>query len=267
MKQRDFRTSIIITSYNHRGYLIEAIEGVLNQTVAPHEILVADDASSDGSRELIRSYEKKYPGLVKGVFQENNVGIPKNRNAALRVVTGNYVSILDGDDLFLPYKLERQFHALREHPDASVVYSNFNIVDIHRKPLAVRWSRPQPEGNIFPEVAKIKTGMLRTLVADYQAVKRVGFMDERFPKWDGLWLSIKLAATCRFAYVNKVLLEKRNHPTSDSKSNTSREHLHDLIGIYGELSPLLSTHANTQERQQIDTAWQQLISRLTPSEK
>ncbi len=262
MKERDFRASIIITSYNHRGYLIEAIESVLSQTLAPHEILVADDGSSDGSRELIRSYESKYPGLVKGVFQEKNVGIPKNRNAALCVVTGNYVGILDGDDLFLSHKLERQYQALTEHPDASVVYSNFGIVNSDRRPMAVKWGEPQPEGDVFPEVAKVKTGLLRTLVADYQAVKQAGFMDERFPKYDGLWLSIKLAASCRFAYVNDVLLEKREHQTSDSRSNTREENLHDLTGIYRELSPLLSARVGAQERQQIDAVWQQWFSRF-----
>ena len=110
--------------------------------------------------------------------------------------------------------------------------------------------------------ARVKTGLLRTLVADYQAVKQAGFMDERFPKYDGLWLSIKLAVTCRFAYVDDVLLEKREHQSSDSRSNTQEENLHDLMGIHRELLPLLDGRVSPQERQQIELVWQQWFARF-----
>ena len=81
------------------------------QTLPAYEIIVADDASTDGSQDTIRDYMRRYPDLVRGIFQPENVGIPKNRNTALRTVTGNYVGILDGDDTFVPHKLERQVEA------------------------------------------------------------------------------------------------------------------------------------------------------------
>jgi len=80
------RVSLIITSYNQQGYLSEAIESAIDQTVAAFEIIVADDHSTmDGSIEAIREYEAQSPGLVRGLFQEKNVGIPKNRNSALQM--------------------------------------------------------------------------------------------------------------------------------------------------------------------------------------
>ena len=128
MKADDYRISIIITSYNKRDYLVEALDSVVGQTLPPHEIIVADDASTDGSQDTIRDYMHRYPDLVRGIFQPENVGIPKNRNAALRTVTGNYVGILDGDDTFVPHKLERQVEAMRKLPGARAVYSNFRRV-------------------------------------------------------------------------------------------------------------------------------------------
>ena len=81
------QVSLIITSYNQQEYLREAIESAIDQTVAAFEIIVADDHSTkDGSIETIREYAARYPGLVRGLFQEKNVGIPKNRNSALRMV-------------------------------------------------------------------------------------------------------------------------------------------------------------------------------------
>jgi glycosyltransferase involved in cell wall biosynthesis len=92
--------SLIITSYNQQEYLREAIESAIDQTVAAFEIIVADDHSTkDGSIETIREYAARYPGLVRGLFQEENVGIPKNRNSALRMVKGDHVAILDGDPM------------------------------------------------------------------------------------------------------------------------------------------------------------------------
>src|SRR5438270_12283986 len=96
------RVSVIITSYNEQEYLREAIESAIDQTVAAFEIIVADDRSTkDGSVETIREYAAKYPGWVRGLLQEDNAGIPTNRNSALRMVTGAYVATLDGDDRLL----------------------------------------------------------------------------------------------------------------------------------------------------------------------
>src|SRR5438094_8749935 len=93
------QVSVIITSYNQQEYLREAIESAVDQTVAAFEIIVADDHSTkDGSIETIREYAARYRGLVRGIFQERNVGIPKTRNSALLMVRGDYVTILDGDE-------------------------------------------------------------------------------------------------------------------------------------------------------------------------
>src|SRR3954469_3080161 len=139
MNPRDLCISVIITSYNQKNYLIEAIESVINQTVKPHEIIIVDDHSTDDkSIEIIREYVARYPTLVKAIFQEKNVGIPKNRNTALHKVTGNYVAILDGDDRFLPDKVETELAALRQHPAVQCIYSNVRYIDAGGQVMGVR---------------------------------------------------------------------------------------------------------------------------------
>ncbi|MGH8497201.1 MAG: glycosyltransferase family 2 protein [Methylococcales bacterium] len=257
-----FRVSIIISSYNQRAYLSEALESVMGQTLRPYEIIIADDASSDGSQVMIRAYSEKYPDWVKYGFQPSNSGIPKNRNAALRRVRGNYVGILDGDDLFVTDKLEKQFEALCRVPNAEVVYSNFHRVQQDGKTLLnKRYASPQPEGNILAEVARFNTGILRTLVADYRAVQAAGFMEERYPKFDGLWLAIKLAACCRFAYVHEPLVLKREHSTSDSRANSAQDLLHDLSGIHEAMKPYCSALDATVIKD-LDEYWKTLLASL-----
>src|SRR6266480_4642440 len=111
------QVSVVITSYNQQDYLREAIESAIDQTVGAFEIIVADDHSTkDGSVETIRQYVAKYPGLVRGLFQERNVGIPRNRNSALRRIKGDYIAILDGDDRLLPGFIERHGATLAANP-------------------------------------------------------------------------------------------------------------------------------------------------------
>jgi len=263
MQPDDYRISIIITSYNKRDYLVEALDSVVGQTLPPHEIIVADDASTDGSQDTIRDYMHRYPDLVRGIFQPENVGIPKNRNAALRTVTGNYVGILDGDDTFVPHKLERQVEAMRKLPGARAVYSNFRRVTADGKTeVELRYTEPQPQGDILANVAMLNFGLLRTLIADYDAVRAAGFMNERYTKADGLLLSIQLAGTCKFAYVHEPLVNKRQHPGSDSVSNTPLDSLHDNFGIFYTIQPLLAA-LDPKTAAAVNKRWKKrLIKRL-----
>lgn len=264
MTARDPKISIVITSYNQRALLVEAIDSVLGQTLAPHEIIVSDDASSDGSPDTIRDYERRFPGLVKGVYRATNGGVPRNRNSGLRAVTGDYVGILDGDDCFLPHKLAAQVAALRADPDVTVVYGNFRVVDAQRRrQLRLKWSAPQPSGHVFWDVAACKTGLLRTLIADYGAVRDAGFMDERNSHYDGMWLTIKLAARCRIAYVDDVLLDKRDHAGGRTKTSRRHEFGEDLMLTYRELLPLLPRHATSEEQARILASWSRVLAQHT----
>jgi glycosyltransferase involved in cell wall biosynthesis len=261
----DFRVSVIITSFNHKKYLIEALESVINQTLKPYEIIVADDSSTDGSVELIQDYINSYDGWIKGVFQEKNVGIPKNRNAALHQVKGNYVAILDGDDRFFPQKLQRELEALQKYPAASCVYSNLLFIDSNGQSLYIRDQEEQPSGDIFAYVAQGTFGLLRSMVIDYNLLQEVGFLDERFPKYDGFDLTVHLAKRSQFAYVQEPLVEKREYPSSDSKSLKAKEHLHDLEGIYKKMLPYLENLPVIQKKS-ITEQWVHRLSQLQISD-
>jgi glycosyltransferase involved in cell wall biosynthesis len=258
MNKGPFRISVIITSYNQKNYLREAVESVINQTVRPHEIIIADDCSCDGSISMIHEYMERFPGWIRGVFQKENAGIPRNRNAALKMITGSHVSILDGDDLFRPAKIEREVKMIAQDPGIRCVYSNVQIVDFSGQPLEIRDKENQPSGNIFVPVAEGKFGLLRSMLIDYSLLKEVGFMDERFPKYDGFDLTVRLAKNCRFAYIPEPLVDYRVHPESDSRGLTMQEHLQDLEGIRKEIVAS-SKDLSSIERQNIIDAWDLLL--------
>jgi len=258
MERNDFRFSVVITSYNQKDYLIETIESVINQTVKPYEIIIADDHSTDGSVELIREYIARHPGWIKGIFQKQNVHIPRNRNAGLQQVTGNYVSILDGDDRFLPHKIAREIEALQQHAQARCVYSDVSFIDAEGQSMGTRDEEEQPSGDVFVYVARGEFGLLRSMLIDYNLLQKVGFLDARFPKYDGFELTVRLAKRGQFIYLPEPLVEYRVHPASDSRGLKTRDRLHDLEGIYRKMLPLLSDVPES-ERKEIMTTWSRLL--------
>ena len=110
--------SVIIVTYNHKHFLHETIESVICQDYEPIEIIITDDGSTDGSVEIIKEYEKKYPQKIKAIFSKINTGIPGNVNRGLEQATGEFIAWLGGDDIMLPSKLKKQVKILHSNPKA-----------------------------------------------------------------------------------------------------------------------------------------------------
>ena len=113
--------SILTPCYNARPYLRATYESLCAQTVADWEWIVADDGSSDGGPELVQELAEADPRVV--LLRCPRAGRPApGRNAALREARGEFIALLDADDLFEPAKLERQLATLRAHPDAGTYH-------------------------------------------------------------------------------------------------------------------------------------------------
>lgn len=118
MELRKGLISVIMSNYNTpEEYLREAIESVLNQTYSDFEFIIVDDCSTDNSLETICSYKDPRISVIKN---EINMGITKSLNRALAVSTGEYVARMDGDDICLPERFQKQIYYLKKHPDTIV---------------------------------------------------------------------------------------------------------------------------------------------------
>ena len=120
------KVSVMIITYNQCHLIAETIESVLSQDYKNLEVVVADDASTDGTRDVILDFQRRYPDTVIPVLNERNIGITGNSNAAFFACTGDLVAILGGDDLFLPGKIAAQ---VAQFEDSNVVLS-YHPVDI-----------------------------------------------------------------------------------------------------------------------------------------
>jgi len=118
--------SVVIKSYNHVQFVAEAIESILNQSFQDFEIIITDDASTDGTPEIIKKYKDD---RIKSIFHSKNQGISMAMNATVSRATGRYIAILNSDDYALPHRLEKQVEFLNSHPDYSLVFGLPLIVD------------------------------------------------------------------------------------------------------------------------------------------
>lgn len=108
--------TVVVTTFNQEKYLPQAIDSILMQKVSfSFEIIIADDGSTDGTREIINTYARQY-AFVKPHFQKKNVGISQNWYTALSKASGKYVTTLEGDDYWIsPRKMQIQVDFLEEN--------------------------------------------------------------------------------------------------------------------------------------------------------
>lgn len=239
----DNRITVFITSYNQKGFLVEAIESVLSQTLQPFEIIIADDCSIDGSQEVIARYTHKYPRLIRPFYHKQNMGIPRNKSFALEQTKGNLVTYLDGDDRFLPKKLEFELDCLKRHPESKIVFSNVYYINEkgERTGLWAEDGQTLPTGYVFSQAFSRdfpRESLFRNELIDYSCLKKVGFFDIEFSMYHDWELRIRLTKYFNVAYCPEILNEYRRHPEGISRSVPSR-HLDEMERIYKKNMDLL----------------------------
>ena len=118
--------SVCLITYNHVNYIKQAIDGVLMQKVDfAWELIIADDFSTDGTREIVLEYKNKYPDLIKLILQEKNVGAAQNFIDLITAPKSKYIAYFEGDDYWTdPLKLQKQVDFLESHEEFILCFHN-----------------------------------------------------------------------------------------------------------------------------------------------
>lgn len=125
--------SILLPTYNRAKFLGEAISAALSQTFTDLEIVLVDDGSSDGTRELVESFAKD-DDRVRYIYQDN-AGVSVARNRAMRESRGDLIAFLDSDDVWMPWKLELQVEVLQAYPNAGMCWTDMDAIHPDGRPL------------------------------------------------------------------------------------------------------------------------------------
>ena len=129
-REDDIQVSVCVVTYNQENYIAECLESlVTQQTSFKFEIIVGEDCSTDGTREIVQQYVEQYPNLIVPLFYEKNVGAVENVKRVYKAAKGKYIAHLDGDDMALPNKLQKQFNILENNSDCSICVHNMLAID------------------------------------------------------------------------------------------------------------------------------------------
>lgn len=138
--------TVILVTFNHEKFVAQALDSVLMQNVPfSWEIIVADDASTDKTKEIIEMYRRNNTGIIHFEPRDVNVGIYPNFIRAFYAAKGKYIAFLDGDDFWTdPEKLLRQVESLESNPDATISahFTNIMYQDLTKAPVLVAPSLP-----------------------------------------------------------------------------------------------------------------------------
>jgi glycosyltransferase involved in cell wall biosynthesis len=120
--------SVSMITFQGATYLKAQMDSILGQSIPVHEIIVCDDGSTDGTREILATYAASHPH-IQLFFNEKNLGTVANMQQCLRRTTGDLIFLADQDDVWLPSKVEKTLAFFQENPEADAVFSNADIID------------------------------------------------------------------------------------------------------------------------------------------
>ncbi len=171
------KVSVCIPSYNGAHFIGETIKSVLNSAYQNFEIIINDDASIDSTLSLIESF---HDGRVRVYRNEQNLGPVRNWNQAVTKATGDYVSLLNHDDLYGPFWLTFAVHHLEKNPHVGWVATSFHNIDAAGRALFTVSRFPAtgevPRTEAFLEIATLD-GLGPGFVARREILEELGYYD------------------------------------------------------------------------------------------
>lgn len=196
--------SVIMPAYNAEKYIEQAIRSVQKQTVRSWELIVVDDRSTDKTAEQIRRLAAEDMRIIP-VYSETNHGAAESRNIALRQCRGEFVALLDADDVWHPQKLERELERARK-TDADLVYSSYAMIDEQGTRCFSDFI--VEESTDLQSMLNCNTIGCSTVLMKAKVLEKRPFVTDFYHEDYVMWLSL-LQAGCKAVGVRDILVDYR----------------------------------------------------------
>lgn len=232
------KVSIIIPSFNAEKYISHAIETSLSQSFQDFEIIIINDGSTDATESIVKEFQVKYSDKIVYVYQKNK-GLAVTRNVGLEIAKGDYIALLDADDVWLPNRLAVQVPILDEDLSIGLVHANITRItdagDVIGTPLR---NKKYLEGYIFEHIFLRNADIACPTVLFRKACcTKVGNFDPNLTRLGcedrDLWL--RIAKEYKFAYVDEVLSYYRI--TKNSMSQNLEKMLKARLYVIDKYAP------------------------------
>ena len=230
--------SVVMPTYNRIHLLPRSIESILNQTYDKFEFIIVDDASTDGSNNLLESYAKLDP-RIRILTNETNKGISYSRNKGTDAAKGKYVAIMDSDDFSLPTRFEKHVEYLEKHDD--VIALNALYLEMGKEKNGLNnWVPPHRFEvifhlkNYYTNIAFFRTDFIRKHKIRYDETR---LSSEDYDFWSKIFLK-----GGKLHMLNEHLIDLRRHRTNsreyyDQIKTNSRKTSDKLLAAMGVAEP------------------------------
>ncbi len=202
--------TVCLITYNQAQYLKEAIDSILMQQVNfAWELVIADDCSTDGTREILLDYKKRFPKLIKLILQKNNVGAEKNWHKLISYPKSKYLAYLEGDDYWTDSdKLQSQIDFLEKNPSYELCFH----------PVKVLFENDEERQTIWPMLnGKTEFTINELLKENFIPSNSVVFKRQKYNNlpsgiMPGDWyLHLYNAQFGKIGFINRVMSVYRRH--------------------------------------------------------
>jgi len=210
------KVSVITPSFNYARYLPLAVESVLSQSHSDLELIIIDDCSRDGSRDVAEQW-KRLDDRVVTVAHEQNRGLAAARNSGLAISSGEFVAFCDADDIWLRDKLTIQLEWFQRNPETGLGHADSLIMDADGNLTGQRFSElihrkgQITSGNLFEDLCQRNFLCVPTVILRREAIERAGGFESTLRSLEDWVCWTKVSMNYPFYFIEEPLAQYRVH--------------------------------------------------------
>lgn len=226
MRNNNPLVSVLIPTYNSAEFVKDTVKSIMNQTYQNIEIVITDDASTDGTIEILEKLEKE-DKRIKLTKNKKNLGITDNMNSGIHKCNGEYIAILDGDDWAYPYRIEEQVKVMEDNPKVVLCSGYMDICD---EDLNIQTTRSYPLSDDEIRKAMVRYDPISHTTSMWRkdALLKTGLYSKKFPICRDYDLIVRISEFGEYQNIPKPLIKYRVRRNSETGKRIRQTQLYSF---------------------------------------
>lgn len=204
--------SVLIPAYNAEKFIRQSIDSILNQTYKNIEVIIIDDASTDGTWKIIQEYSNK-DKRIKAYRNRYNIYIAANRNKLLKLAKGKYIAWQDADDISMPNRLEHQYRYLEKHLEVGILGGYLKIFNVSNQNIGIR-KYSENDAELRKKIFRYSPIAQPTAMIRKSVIDEIGYYNLKYPPAEDIDMSFRIGRKYKFANLQEITLKYREDNNS-----------------------------------------------------
>ena len=234
--------SVCVITYNQENYISQTLDSILSQEHNySYEIVIGDDCSTDGTRQVIERYVQKYPSIIKPLYNEKNLGLIKNYFNVIKHCAGKYIMECAGDDWWLPGKVTTQIEFMETHKDVGMCYGRAQVWNEKKGLLSEKTIGSKKEtlkdllfANDIPALTVcFRTSIIQNYMKEIQP-ETMSWLMEDYPLWLYISYNSRIKYIDKQISVYRIIEESVSHSKDINKMFLFSKSLEEIRSFYSK---------------------------------